>query len=164
MIARLLFRLSPLLIVCACSAGACDPGSAGFFDGLACSAGNGYQQRTVALNHASYSAQRGAASSAANAAYEERNATAARGQLATLRGEVDDMERGRASLHRQLMAAQARWGAQDMAIQAARANVNAYEAKLRTAQADPSSTNVRAAEQYKAMVDISMRFNSSPAR
>lgn len=135
--ARVALRLSPVLLASACAASQCDPGSAGFFGGIGCSAGS-YQQRTTILQSQSAVAQRGAALSEANASYEQQTASAARGEVAELRRQVENMQRGQAALRRQLAAAQLRRGAQDSAVQRARENLNALDAHLRAAQSGPA--------------------------
>lgn len=135
--ARIALRLSPVLLASACAASQCDPGSAGFFGGIGCSAGS-YQQRTMTLQSQSVVAQHGAALSEANATYEEQTASAAQADVAELRRRVEDMQRGQAALRRRLNAAQARRGAQDAEVQRARENLNALDAQLRAAQSGPA--------------------------
>jgi chromosome segregation ATPase len=136
-IARILFRLSPALIAGACAAGACDPGNAGFFGGIGCSAGSGYQQRTATLQTASANAQQDAASSQSNAVYEQQNAVGARAQVAALRHQISDMQRDQALLRQRLASAQVRRGAQDADLQRVRMHVDSLDAQLRAAQAGP---------------------------
>jgi hypothetical protein len=127
-----------MLIAGACAAGACDPGNAGFFGGIGCSAGSGYQQRTSTLNAASANAQQDAASSQANAAYEQRNAEGARAQVVALRHQISDMQQDQALLRQRLVSAELRRGAQDTDLQRVRMHVHLLDGQLRAAQARPA--------------------------
>jgi hypothetical protein len=138
-------NLLPLLILGACSAGACDPGNAGFFGGIGCSAGNGYQQRTVGLQNASAAARQDADLSESRAAAEARNAEVAQAQLAALHKEIADMQRSQDVLRQKLTAAQKRRGAEDTEYLQAKAHLAALDQRLHAVQStpNPDSTSVQ---------------------
>ena len=140
-----------LLPLAACAPGQCDPGSAGFFGGIGCSAG-GYAQRTQSLQGSlAYQQQQSMAASQENAV-AQRDAASAQAEEASLRRRVSDMQRGQVALRRQLEAAQARRGASDPALQRAATDLNSLDTQLRSTQSSPDAASVNRLQQQRQAI------------
>jgi hypothetical protein len=123
-------RATPFVVLVSlagCAAGGCDPGSAGFFSGIGCSAGGGYNQRSTSLQQQAGYEQGIAAQAAQGSAVARADADAAESQELALRRQVTLIQSGNADLQRRLVAARARRGASDQQYQAAQAHLSQLE-------------------------------------
>ena len=120
----------------------CDPTRTTLFDGIACSAGGGYQQRQMALGQQQRAAEANAYRARADAAQAGQQQAAAEARLRSLQAEVARQNRELAAMRRQLDQARAQ--------QADPAAVRNAEARLAEAERMQPASRAELAERDAA--------------
>ena len=127
-----------LLLVAGCAAAQCNPGSAGFFSGIGCAVGSGYQDRTAALTAQAQHSRLNAAFYNGQADQARQAEAAANAELAHERGQLARMEQAQRALAHRLAAARAGNGLTAAQLAKARRQLAALRRATRAQAAAPA--------------------------
>jgi chromosome segregation ATPase len=142
-----LLALLPAILLAACSAGECDPNTAGLFTGIGCSAGSGYATRTDTLTQQASSAQAQSVSSYHNAVAAQQSYDQANAQVASLQQQLADLNVQLNADQRQLNNLHAANAQQAQEVANVQSEIDRLKARTAAQQGQPSEAQVQQLQQ-----------------
>lgn len=142
---RIFLPLTGLLLLIGCSSTQdCNPDQAGFFSGIGCSVGGGYQNRTQNLQNQLGSEQQNATAQQQKAQQSYQQANKLQDSIAQRRNELSKIDSQAWAARQKIQQAKANHSLTAKELQAKEKQLAAYNAKRAKVSTDPSQQDINA--------------------